>query len=94
MELSKKNLQSVFFFAFTELFTSIVMLFLLHLQNLQIQFVLTEQFSFEKIFKIWSVMAKGQGVPFSTVQGLISDKSTSSAHRSVRDGLGYIPSAS
>lgn len=48
----------------------------------------------KRIFRIWSVMAKGQGVPFSMMQGLISDKSTSSAHRSVRDSLGCIPSAS
>lgn len=48
----QKEMAELFFlfFGFTELFTSIVMLFLLHFQHLQIQFVLTDQFGFEKDF--------------------------------------------
>lgn len=58
-----------FFFAFTELFTSIVMLFLLHLQHLQIQFVLTDQFGFEKNFQDLISDSKTEGSSFFSCAG-------------------------
>lgn len=68
MELGKKRMQSVFF-AFTELFTTIVMLFLLHVQHLQIEFVLTNQFGFEKNFQDLMSDGKREGSSFFSCAG-------------------------
>lgn len=62
-------MQSLGFFAFSELFTSIVMLFLLHLQHLQIQFVLTNQFGFERNFQDLISGGKGEGSSFFNCAG-------------------------
>lgn len=51
-------------FAFTELFTSVVMFFVLHFQHLQIQFALTNQFGFENNFQGLINDGKGAGSSF------------------------------